>query len=110
MVRLELCTPHGGYSARHTRHQLCGGLRGSSGCPREVTFENERFDTISFHVHLQQAIVMRRQVTRCAERHGFRGSVGAGGPKVGDGPRRAQPCCARRASASWILDYITHSG
>ncbi len=57
MVRLERRTPQGGYSARHTRHQLRGGLRGSSGCPRLVTFENQRFDTISFHVHLQQAIL-----------------------------------------------------
>ena len=48
-------TPPGGYNVRHTHHKLCGGVRGSSGVPSEVTSKNERFVTKSSHVHLQQA-------------------------------------------------------
>ena len=55
MVRLVRHTPQEVRRVRHTRHQLSGGVGGSSSVPREVTSKNERFATISCHVHLQQA-------------------------------------------------------
>ena len=53
-------TPPGRRRARINRHKLCGGVCEACGVPRDITWHNERFVMILFHVHLQQATVKSR--------------------------------------------------